>query len=71
MLNENNAIDILIIGTIVSGFIGLWIGCILFAERESIEMKKRRKELRRGVTNYARRRAVLALNSEVIKGGEH
>lgn len=68
-MNEQNIIDFLIGGILVSGFIGCWIGCYLFSDNGEREMKQRRKDADRGRTNYARMQAYLVTSSRVIKKG--
>lgn len=69
MLNEQNVMDVLIGGSMLAGFIGLVAGSIAIADRNEIEMKKRRTAAQRGITNIGRKQAVLALSSEVIRKG--
>lgn len=70
-MNEQNAIDVLIGGAGVAAFIGCWIGCYTISDNGEMEMKKKRQALKRGATNYVRMQAVLAVSSEVIKGGKY
>ena len=68
-MNEQNVMEFLIAGTMIAGFIGFVYGCYRISDNGEIEMKKKRQAVKRGITNFARRRAHLAVSSQVIRKG--
>lgn len=69
MLNEQNVIDFLFIGTGIAIILAL----VIAGQWQEIRMKRKNKanieQINQQVSRYARMRAVLADSSKVIKGG--
>lgn len=68
MINENNAVEIITLGAITSGFIGAVFGAYVLDK--SNEVKSGRSVHRQFRTNFARKRAMLATSSQVIRKGD-
>lgn len=67
MLTEENVIQFMGLGAIVSGFIGAAIGAYVLDK--SSEVKSGRSAHRQFCTNYARKQAALATSSGSIRNG--
>ena len=69
MFSEENIMHTIVGIGLIGAFIGTVVGCLWLSYREEIEMKKRRKQAKRGNTNYARFKAQLVTSSKVIQKG--
>ncbi|WP_422122899.1 hypothetical protein DHX103_14295 [Planococcus sp. X10-3] len=69
MFSEENIVQTLIAGTMISGFIGFVYGCYRITEPAEIEMKKWRAVARRDALRYENFKGFLAFSSRVIRKG--